>query len=200
MNYTTLQADIADYLHRTDLTTQIQSFIERARVRIGRDLRSLEQETAATLSSPSNGEFTLPTDFLELRRASSDSRPLRAVSVAELDFWRSAGSPQVYAIRQRTIVVPGATTVDIWYYKLEAALSSGSTEHPTMAAHPQVWLAASMVEAALYLTDAELLQFWSGSYDAEVRAINAKAARGRFGPATAAINSDAYVTFGEAGN
>ena len=58
--YTALQADVAAYLHRTDLTTEIQGFIEKARLRVARDLRSLEQETTIVLTSPTNGVLRCP--------------------------------------------------------------------------------------------------------------------------------------------
>lgn len=200
MTYAELQAQIADYLHRTDLSAPLLGFIEKARVRIGRDLRSLEQEATTTLTGPTGAAFTLPAAFMELIRAESDGVPLRSVNPHELAFWESTPSAQVYAIRGREMTVPGATEVFIWYYVIEAKLTSGSTEHPTMAAHPQVWLAASMLEAGLYTADQELLQTWSNVYSSEVAAVNARAKRSRAGTAPATINSGAYSTFGEAVN
>jgi hypothetical protein len=200
MNYATLQADVAAYLHRSDLSTVIPSFIEKARIRIGRDLRVLELEQTATLTSPTNSVFTLPAAFRELRRAYSNGIPLRAVNPHELQYWTSLTTPQVYCIRGGTITVPGASTVDIWYFAIEAPLTNGSTEHPTMAAWPQVWLAAAMLEASLYTNDVDALAQWSGVYDAEVAAANRRAERARQGTAPASITSDANVSFFEAPN
>lgn len=200
MNYGVLKSDTADYLHRSDLSTQIVKFIEKARLRIARDLRVLELEEAATLSGPTDDTFDLPADFMELRRAYSNGVPLRAVNPHELQYWTASGSPQVYTIQGRTLVAPGAEQVDIWYFKAEAALSSDSTEHPTMAAHPQIWQAAALVEAALFTNDTELLAMWASIYDAEVAAANRKAERARQGTAPAVIASDSYATFMEARN
>lgn len=198
MNYGILKSDTADYLHRSDLSSQIVKFIEKARVRIGRDLRVLEMEQLATLTGPTDSIFDLPADFQELRRATSAGIPLRSVNPHELDYWTSLTSPQVYSIRGRKMTVPGATTVDLWYFAIEAALASDSTEHPTMAAYPQIWQAAALLEAALFTNDAELLATWSGIYDAEVAAANRKAERARQGTAPAVIASDSYSAFMEA--
>lgn len=200
MNYGVLKSDTADYLHRSDLTTQIPKFIEKARQRIMRDLRALELEQAATLTGPTNSVFALPADFQELRRVYSNGVPLRSVNPHELQYWTSLTSPQVYCIRGRNLTVPGATTVDIWYYAAEATLTSDATEHPTMAAHPQLWQAATLYEAALFVTDAELTATWSAVYRDEVERINSRANRARVGTAPASINSDAYGTFMEARN
>lgn len=195
MNYTTLQADVAEYLNRTDLTTPIVKFIEKARVRIGRDLRSLEQEVTATLVTPGSGRFTLPADFIEMRRAASSGIPLRSVGQHEMEYWTSLTSPQVYAINGRTFWCPGATTVDITYIRQEATLTTGGTEHPTMAAHPQLWTWASLAEAGLFLRDWELMDRMTALYMQEVLDVNRAAERGRQGTAPAVVNSDAYSTF-----
>jgi hypothetical protein len=203
MQYSALQAEIADYLHRSDLATPILGFIEKARIRIGRDLRSAEQELTATLTTPVDGEFTLPVApvaFAELIRAEAAGVPLRSVNPHELSYWATVASGQVYCLRNTKIVVPGATTVLIWYYTIEPTLTTGTTEHPTMAAHPQVWLAASMLEAALYTADNELLQVWSDVYASEVAAVNARAKRRREGTAPAVVASNSDVSFGEARN
>lgn len=195
MNYTTLQADVASYLHRSDLTTPIQSFIERARVRIGRDLRSAEQITTTTLSSFTNDIAALPTDFQEMVRVESAGRALRPVSQTEIAYWASLTSAEVYTIANRNICIPGASSADLWYYRQEAALSSGSTEHATMAAHPQVWLLASLAEGHLYVQDTEEYMKTLELYQAEVAAINRAHKRLMTGPAPAVTTQDYFVDF-----
>jgi hypothetical protein len=200
MNYGDLKAEVAAYLHRGDLTATIPGFIEKGRVRIGRDLRSLEQETSATLTGPVDSVFTLPTDFAELLRIESGGVPLRSVNPHEISFWEALSSAQVYCIRNRTITIPGAAEVLIWYFAIEPALTLDATEHATMLRHPQVWLAAAMLEAALYTADAELLTTWSDVYASEVRAVNVRAKRSREGTAPAVVASNSDVSFFEARN
>ena len=186
--YTALQADVASYLHRTDLTTPITLFIEKARVRIGRDLRSLEQEAVSTLTGPTADIFALPTDFMEARKVHSGGVPLRSVNFDEIAYWSAADSPYVYCIYGRNLWVPGATTISLGYFKVEATLTSGATEHPTMSAWPQVWLYASLAEAGLYTRDFELMDRMTQAYSAEVQAVNARAELARQGVAPSMIS------------
>lgn len=193
MNYTALQTAVVDYLHRSDISsgspTKCQDFIERARVRIGRELRSTEQIVTSTLSSFTNSVAALPTDWMEMVTVSSDSRPLRAVMQHELTYWASSAIPAVYAIYNRNISIPGATSADITYYRQEAALSSGSTEHPTMAAHPQLWIYAAVREGAIWTHDLDLAQIMDQAFKDEVAQINSAASMGRYGIAPATIDS-----------
>jgi hypothetical protein len=200
MNYGVLKSDTAGYLHRTDLSSQIVTFIEKARLRIGRDLRSLEQEQSATLTSPVNSVFALPATCQELRRVeASDGTPLRSVSPHEVAYWASLSSPAVYCVRGRNITVPGATSVTIWYFAIEATLTSDATEHPTMAAHPQVWQLATLAEAGMYLQDWELMDRCTLQYQEDVARINVRAEKLRQGKAPEMIASDRNTTFGGPG-
>ncbi len=193
MNYTALQTAVVDYLHRTDISsgspTKCQDFIERARVRIGRELRSTEQIVTSTLSSFTNSVAALPTDWMEMVAVTSDSRPLRSVNQHELVYWESSATAAVYAIYNRNIKIPGATSADITYYRQEAALSSGATEHPTMAAHPQLWIYAAVREGAIWTHDLDLAQVMDQAFKDEVAQINAAASMGRYGIAPATIDS-----------
>jgi len=195
--YTALQADVASYLHRTDLSsgspTPIQSFIEKARLRVARDLRSLEQESTSTLTGPTADVFALPTDFMEARKVHSAGVPLRSVNFDEITYWTAASSPYVYCIFGRNLWSPGATTISLGYFKIEAALTSGATEHPTMAAQPQIWLYASLAEAGLYIRDFELMDRMTQAYSAEVQAVNARAELARQGTAPSMISDSLSI-------
>jgi hypothetical protein len=65
MTYATLQTDIADNLHRTDLTTKIPGFISRAEAFMFRELNVRDLETSAT-GTTTGSLITLPADFAYL--------------------------------------------------------------------------------------------------------------------------------------
>jgi len=193
MNYTTLQSDVGAYLHDAS-NSLITTFIEAARVRIGRDLRSPEQETTGTVSSFTDGIGALPTDCMEVRAVWEGDVQLRSVNLQEIKWWASATTPAAYAIYGRNIYAPGATSLTVTYWKVEAALSSGSTEHPTMAAYPDLWRNAAVAEGYVYKRDFEAAQgFWT-LYNDQVTAINAMSQRLRMGDAPAVITSDANTS------
>jgi hypothetical protein len=191
MNYTALQAAVSEYLDRTDLTET--DLIERARCRIGTELRSLEQVTTANVTSFSNYVAALPTNFQQMIKVSSGGVDLRAVSYHELQYWTSLATPAIYAVYGRNIYCPAATTVNIVYYQQEAALSSGTTEHATMAAFPQLWIYAAVAEGARIEKNWELADRMELAYQQLRDTINAQASRAQYGPAPAVIDSDRNV-------
>ena len=66
-NYTELKAAIADYLNRSDLTSQIVDFITLAESDINNVSRLTEQETNATITMVAAQAYnSLPTGFLEV--------------------------------------------------------------------------------------------------------------------------------------
>ena len=72
-NYTELQTEIASWLNRDDLTSQIPLFIQLCETHLNQDLRtrSLIEETTVT-PSQANKYIDLPTGFLELISFSDD--------------------------------------------------------------------------------------------------------------------------------
>jgi hypothetical protein len=67
-NYTDLKASVADYLARTDLTTQIPDFITLAENRLRRDLRLRQMiKVVTTATAAGDSTVALPNDFLEMR-------------------------------------------------------------------------------------------------------------------------------------
>ena len=64
--YTELKASVADWLNRTDLTTEIPDFISLAEAQMERTLRTRQMLTRTTLTVDSEFETT-PADFLEVR-------------------------------------------------------------------------------------------------------------------------------------
>jgi hypothetical protein len=67
MTYTTLQSDVADYLHRTDLTAKIPGFISRAESALFRELNI--KDVQAMVDDVTDEDFiTLPADFGSIAR------------------------------------------------------------------------------------------------------------------------------------
>ena len=74
--YTELKSVVADYLARTDLTTQIPDFITLAEVRLKRDLRIRQMLKVATSAmTVSDSTVALPSDFLAIREIHLDTNP-----------------------------------------------------------------------------------------------------------------------------
>ena len=79
--YSDLKTSIANYLARSDLTTQIPDFITFAENRLRRELRirqMLKSVTTATVSGDSTVE--LPSDFIEIRDFVALTNPIQPLS------------------------------------------------------------------------------------------------------------------------
>ena len=74
-NYTTLQSTIADYLARSDLTSQIPLFIQLAENRLRRDLRIRPMlKVVTTTTTAGDPTVSMPSDFLEMPKLEQEQQ------------------------------------------------------------------------------------------------------------------------------
>ena len=182
MNYGELKTAIAGYLHRSDLTSEIITFVTKAEQRIGRDVRIVENRIQST-DTPVSGVVTLPTRFVEMRRISTGSgsslRILQAVGAHAGNDYGSSGSSLAYYISDAIYLLPAADTdVDIDYYEYPEPLAgdADSATRPILTRYEALYLDAAMAEASLWTQDYEAYQLWAGRYTAEVGQANKAAA------------------------
>ena len=93
--YSTLQTDIATWMHRSDLTSVIPSFIQLAEEELFKThfnaLRVREMEAEVTLTVTSLAA-TLPADFLEARYIKLDDSIRTTLFYIPPEKWRPASS------------------------------------------------------------------------------------------------------------
>jgi len=78
-----LQAAVADWLNRSDLSAQIPDFLELARLKINRRLDIEEQQTLFTVN-PIAQTVKIPFGFIPISVSDSRGRQLEPVSIAEI--------------------------------------------------------------------------------------------------------------------
>jgi hypothetical protein len=182
-NYTDLQASVAGYLGRSDLTTQIPDFIRFAELRLGRELRTrtmLNSATAPTVGSDSR--IALPTDFLEIRDLFIQGNPRRPLTyMSPSAFSRQAradiiGLPVFYTILasefQFAPIPDGVYTLEILYYAKPTFLSTSNASNVFLANYPDALLYASLIEAEPYLINDARSQLWATLYDRAIKNIS----------------------------
>jgi len=187
MNYGTLKTSIANYLHRTDLTAVIPDFIDQARVRIGGDFRGLANFTVGTVTGFTAGLTALPTNLGKLAGVrDSAGSALNFQPLDQVVQW----STGVYSVSGSNLYVPtagSATVVTLAYYAIPTALVNAGDVSVPMVQYPQIWLFASLVEAALYIRDLELVAAMNEAYELMIANANRAGNEARFGPAPAVI-------------
>lgn len=182
-NYSDLQASVAGYLGRSDLTTQIPDFIRFAELRLGRELRTRQMLNSATAPTIANDARTaLPTDFLEIRDLFIQGNPRRPLTyLSPSAFTREAkadsiGLPVFYTILASEFkyapIPDTAYTLEILYYAKPTFLSTSNTSNVFLANYPDALLYGALIEAEPYLINDARSQLWATLYDRAIKNIS----------------------------
>lgn len=152
--YAQLVSDVAAYLHRSDLSTMTSRFCAIAEVKLNRELRLRQQETAVAMTTiDANKEIALPTDFAETKVLWADgyeetplvARPLDAVIALETE-----GRPGAFAVTSAAWRFDGAGDVLGVYFALIPGLEASSTNWLSAMAY-DVYLYGALEEAYRYV-------------------------------------------------
>lgn len=182
-NYTDLQASVASYLGRSDLTTEIPDFIRFAELRLGRELRTRQMLNSATAPTIANdAKVALPTDFLEIRDLFIQGNPRRPLTyMSPSAFSREAradiiGLPVFYTILASEFkfapIPDAAYTLEILYYAKPTFLSTANASNVFLANYPDALLYGSLIEAEPYLINDARSQLWATLYDRAIKNIS----------------------------
>lgn len=189
--YSDLQATIASYLARSDLTSMIPTFIQMGEIRLRRELRirpMLKVVTTTTTASDSTVE--LPSDFLEMRDLHINSNPIYVLKYdAPNVFYRNTfsaitGKPTNYttlAQEFQLAPIPDTNyTLQMLYYAAPAYLSSTNSSNVFLANCPDLLLYASLAEAEPYIMNDERLTTWANLYQRGVEALKISDDQGEY--------------------
>jgi hypothetical protein len=185
--YAELKAAAANWLVRGDLTERIPEFIALAEARLNRVLRARLAETEVALTTTVGSRtVALPTGFTE---------PLRLWIVTaggrtELPFLEASligasslrGEPGAWTVDGATLAFerPCAEAYALTLRMLKAfALSDAAPTNALLADGPDVYLFATLCEAAPFLRDAELAGAYESRLERAIAELNAKDARSR---------------------
>ena len=148
--YTELKTAVAGYLHRSDLTDVMDTFLELAEADIRRDVRvrAMEQTATGTLSGTT---LALPTRFAEARNVVLSDRPQRYVTSDEFQWLENATSTDRYTIKGESFYFLSADAdYSIDYWQWFASLGSTPTNWLLTNA-PDVYLNAMLRHAGRYI-------------------------------------------------
>lgn len=166
MNYGELKTQIANWLNRSDLTSQIPTFIEIASGRINRSCK-VRAFVARSRASMTAGQqyLQLPEDYLGARNIQWQSSPPRALKylpLAAMDEKRfeindTSGIPEYYSVFSDVIEIlptPSADgTIEIIYQQRPGSLSIDTDTNYILTNAPDVYLYGALSEAHRYLGD-----------------------------------------------
>ena len=162
MTFATLKTDVADYLHRSDLTTKMPSFIALAEAAIFRELHV--KDLATSVSGTTTGEYaTLPTDFGTVLRVTATANSVEYSLDYKAQDYTPTGQtyPNEYALESNQLRIWGASTgqaYKLYYIPNLAALSDSNTTNWLDTNAPDLYLYATALEAAKYIRDQQEVQ------------------------------------------
>lgn len=192
--YADLQTSVANWLHRADLTSIIPDLVLLGEKRIFRDVRCRVMETALT-GTIANGVIAVPSDYLEIKFAYINSTPtsnLIGASASQIYAkypTRSAAGKPVYIGREGSNFIFGpypdsAYTIGGIYYAKPTSIQS--TANALFTANPDLYLFASLCEAAPYIKDSAAVALWETKYAQIVSQLRAEDA-GEYGSGSGMI-------------
>ena len=189
--YAELQTATANWLDRTDLTARIPEFIELSEANFNRVIRQPDMVTKNDSFSITGRYNTLPSDTLEIVRIVLDLTPvivleyLTPEEISERRVSMSAtGKPYYFTViggssnQLEVVPSPDSTyTSSIVYYTRIAALSDSATSNWLLAAHPDIYLFGTLVEAEPYLKNDERMPMWTNRLDKALMALRLQGER-----------------------
>lgn len=200
--YAALQAAVADYLARADLTAQIPDFVALNESRLNKVLRTRHQETVDSAFIINAETEALPTGFLEARTLVIQGSPkqvLEYVSAVDLETTYSAnaaGKPQNFTIIGDTFKFgpsPDTSyTASLVYYAKIPPLASNSTNW-LLTNYPDLYLYGTLMEATPFIQDDERIQIWMGLYDRAIAGLQQADERARWNGAPLTQRVDVSV-------
>lgn len=179
--YAELKTAIANWTHRSDLTSYADEFIDMAEAKMNRILRLSEMETRATATL--TDEYTsLPSDYLEMRNIQINDTyayPLEYRTPHQMDMLdvNESSRPKYYTIVDDTIQVyptSSGKVIEIDYYKTIAALSDSNTTNFVLTAWPDLYLHGSLHYANVFMHNASMATYHGQEFDRLLMEINNK--------------------------
>jgi hypothetical protein len=161
-SYTDLQAAIANWLNRADLTAMIPDLVTLAESTLNRVMRNTRMVTSDTVTT-TGASVGVPDDMLEpvFVQITSTGVPLEQISPEQLIMLRrsrlrTAGTPAFYAVIGRNFhfgpAASGSTGLTVDYYQAIPPLASNSTNW-LLTYNPDLYLYTCLMHAAPFLRD-----------------------------------------------
>lgn len=205
-DYEWLKTAVADWLHKSNLTSRIPDFIRFAEGTINRKLNIAQKEIEASLVAVVGSRFVaLPSDFaspVELTSTYIQPRhEFTPVIVSEMDiddvnrglayYWAIDGSniaferpaDQAYPLRLR--------------YIRTLYLSEASTTNALLTAHPDLYLYGALAHSAPYIRDDPRLPMWESTFRQILKEVKDEANRSK---SMAPLQCDPALTNRRRGN
>ena len=192
MTYAELKTNIANFLNRSDLTSQLDFFIDATEAEFNRRLRVKDMIKRATATADSQ-YLSLPTDWLEAINVQLDGNnftPLMQQSIESLDIYRKSvdnvsNQPVYYALVDNTIELaptPDTSyTLQLTYYGTIDALSDSNTSNFISNSYPDAYLYGALKHASIYLMEDDRVALFTQQFEKALEEMRLEQEKAEFG-------------------
>lgn len=188
--YTELQASVADFLHRTNLTAQVVDFIALAESEINTDMRLRLMESDETLTLASGATtVALPARYSEPIRldiviAGQDNRELKYLTPQQMVIEATTGSacePDFWTINGANLQFPAPAdrAYSLLFRMLKDFDIASTSTNALLTKYPGIYLYGALLQAAPYMVNDQRIPTWATMYSNLVAKANKKEARTR---------------------
>jgi hypothetical protein len=205
-NYSALKTSIANWLNRTDLTSEISGdFIVLAEKDFNSKLRIRKMITQTTITVDAETE-SLPSGFLQVRDFyilnGGTKYALKFITPAQMDQIKGSsmtGQPSTYTILGDNFrfspVSDSSYTAYLNYYKEFDPLSDSNTTNYILTNHPAIYLYGALYHAANFLGGIEPNQAaqWEKMYQTALERLERNDREDQYGNAPLQQRSDVTV-------
>lgn len=187
-NYSELQASVASWLHRQDLSAVIPDFITLAEARLQGDLESRSMEARTTLTCVPGTTVdaryvALPTDMLEMKRLTLMTEPAVVLEykspdqlVDDSSYLLSASVPRCFTVIGGNLELApppdSAYSLELVYIQKIPALSVSNTTNWLLTANPNAYLFGSLLASIAYTQDESRQALWEQKYQQAIQTTN----------------------------
>lgn len=181
-DYDWLKTAVPAWLHRADLTSLIPDFVMLAEKRINVMLEARAQDLTTTLTTAAGiNTVDIPRDLNSIHALSlpvyGSIDHMDAVTFARVYASQSTGVPRHYTIISDALKLgpmpDSVYAINCVYRAGVPALADNAGTNWLIEQHAEIYLAATMCEALIYIGNAEKLATWEAKYAAAVAALNA---------------------------
>jgi len=180
--YSDLQTSVANWLHRSDMTTIISDLILLGETRIFREIRCKPMESTLSVTIAS-GVAAVPSDYIDIKSAYVSGTTAQTLRRATVDYiytnypTRSSDAKPKHMAREGSNFIFGPypdssyTIAGIYYAQPTSIQTTANTLFTT---YPDLYLFASLCEAAPYMKNDDRIMIWEGKYEAIKESIRQK--------------------------
>ncbi len=191
-----LKKEIADYSHRNDMGTRLDTFIQLAEnAMYSNGVQPLKVRSMETVSTAATaGQYVeLPPDFESARSVrlvlGDNSGELRYQAPEQLFKHVATGKPLFYTIVGNEIQfgrVPDSDyTLEIQYFRKAQPLTTLNQTNEILTNHPQIYLFGALAMLFSFAQDTEQESSYTLKFIGAIQGANQADKKGRYGPAPA---------------